>query len=99
MRSPARSAERPAAARSPATPLARQEPEEPWSPEAAAYEARLAELQRERQRAEREKARAEAEAYSNAATRLQAAERGRGANGAKFVMNCSAPRERRQVGS
>ena len=81
MRSPARSAERrePAAARSPATPLARQEPEEPWSPEAAAYEARLAELQRERQRAEREKARAEAEAYSTAATRLQAAERGRGA--------------------
>ena len=81
MRSPARSAERrePAAARSPATPLARQEPEEPWSPEAAAYEARLAELQRERQRAEREKARAETEAYSNAATRLQAAERGRGA--------------------
>ena len=82
MRSPARSAERrqPAAARSPATPLlARQEPEEPWSPEAAAYEARLAELQRERQRAEREKARAEAEAYSTAATRLQAAERARGA--------------------
>ena len=80
VRSPARSAERrqPAAARSPATPLlARQEPEEPWSPEAAAYEARLAELQRERQRAEREKARAEAEAYSTAATRLQAAERAR----------------------